>query len=71
MAAAKWVDVSKYIEEAINTRGMVQYNDVIEMAFTDGASDDVVDALDAIGSRVFSKASDVHDFLVDQGYVVD
>jgi len=71
MAAVKWDEVSGYIEEAIRTKRMVQYNDIIEMAFADGASDDVVDALDAIGSRVFGSASDVREFLVAQGYVLD
>ena len=71
MAAVKWDCVSAYIDEALNTGGMVQDNDVIAMAFADDASDDVVDALDAIGSRLFSSASDVREFLVAQGYVLD
>ena len=71
MAAVKWDSISGYIEKALSTKSMVQYNDVIEIAFADNASDDVVDALDAIGSRVFGSASDVREFLVTQGYVLD
>ena len=71
MAAVKWEKVSPYIDKAIETRRMVQYNDVIQMAFAGDASDDVVDALDAIGSRVFTTAADVRKFLISQGYVLD
>ena len=71
MAAVKWDSVSGYIDEAFNFKGQIERADVISLAEMDNASDDVIDALDAIGSRVFKSISDARDFLIAQKYVVD
>jgi len=70
MAAVKWDDVSGYIEQVFNATGLIQYNDIMAVVFADNANDDIVDALDAIGSRVFSSPSAVRDFLIEQGYIL-
>ena len=70
MAAVKWEDISGYINEAFEITGRVLRGDVLALAERDGASDDIIDALDAIGSRAFNSPADVRAFLVDQGYVV-
>ncbi len=71
VAAIKWDAISDYIEEALGTKGLVQHEDLMAMALANNASDEVVDALDAIGSRVFRSASEVRNFLVSQGYVAN
>ena len=69
MAKVSWDTISKYIEEALNFKGQIERSDVLSLAENDDASDDVIDALDAIGSRVFKTQADVKKFLIDQGYV--
>ena len=69
MTTVKWDAISGYIDEAFNMKGRIEREDVIELAFNNHASDDVIDALDAIGSRKFNSASDVRDFLTEEGYV--
>ncbi len=69
MAAVKWEAVAPYVERVIKEKGTAQYGEMMNLALADNASDDVVDALDAVGSRVFSTPEQVRDFLVAQGYV--
>jgi len=38
----------------------------VDIAYDDGASEDVIDVLDALGSRVFATAEDVREFLTTQ-----
>jgi hypothetical protein len=71
MAAVKWDIISDYIDQVFNTNGRIARADVLALAEIDNASDEVIDALDAIGSRVFTSPSDVHSFLTAQGYVVN
>lgn len=71
MATVKWDTISGYIDEAFNTHGRIERAYVIALAEIDGISDEVLDALDAIGSRVFRSPSDVRDFLIAQGYVAN
>jgi hypothetical protein len=42
---------------------------VIDLAYVENADDDIIDTIDAIGSRVFSSPQDVRDFLVGQKLV--
>lgn len=69
MVAVKWDIISGYIDEVFNIDGRIARADVVALAEIDGARDEVIDALDAIGSRVFTSPSNVRDFLVAQGYV--
>jgi hypothetical protein len=71
MAAVKWDTLSGYIDDIFSMNGRIARADVIALAEIDNASDEVIDALDAIGSRVFTSPSDVRDFLTAQGYVAN
>jgi hypothetical protein len=61
--------ISKYVQQAIDTWGQIERADLVEYAQNDYASEDVLDALDAVGSRVFRTQEDVKKFLTDQGYI--
>lgn len=69
MAKVTWDTISKYVEKALNTWGQIERADLVEYAQDDNASDDTIDALDAVGSRVFRTQDDVRKFLTDQGYI--
>ncbi len=69
MAMVKWDTISGYIDKAFSVKGRIERADVLDLADLDHPSDDVIDALDAIGSRVFTSTSDVRNFLIAQGYV--
>jgi hypothetical protein len=71
MAAVKWDALSGYVDDIFSMNGRIARADVIALAEIDNASDEVIDALDAIGSRVFTSPSDVRDFLTAQGYVAN
>ena len=71
MAPVKWDTVSGYINDALSMNGRIERAPIVALAEMDDADDDIIDALDAVGSRVFESSSDVRDFLVTQGYVVD
>ncbi|MFC1977697.1 DUF2795 domain-containing protein [Chloroflexota bacterium] len=71
MAAVKWDALSGYIDDIFGIDGRIARADVMALAEKDNASDDVVDAIDAIGSRAFTSPSDVRDFLTAQGYVAN
>ncbi len=64
--AVYWSQVARYIEEAHASSGRVERADIVDKAFDDGASDDVIDALDAMGSRVFNTPDDARQFLLSQ-----
>lgn len=64
-----WSQVEPYVRAAYETHGRVERADVIELAYEDNASDDVIDAIDAIGSRVFRTVEDVRAFLMSQNLV--
>lgn len=70
MAVVKWDAISRYMEEIFEMSGRVERADVLDLAMADNASDDVVDALDAIGSRVFRSVADAREFLTNGGYVL-
>jgi hypothetical protein len=69
MAAIDWALLEPYVQAAYEQHGRVERADVVDMAYAEDADDDVVDTLDAIGSRVFNTPADVRDFLVNQKLV--
>lgn len=69
MAAVSWSEVAKYFEDAFPLKGRVERRDVMDLADADLASDDVIDAIDAIGSRVFPTIEAAKEFLTSQGYI--
>jgi hypothetical protein len=71
MATVRWDAISGYIDNIFSIDGRIARADVMALAETDDASDDVIDAIDAIGSRMFTSPSDVRDFLTAQGYVAN
>jgi len=70
MVAVKWDLISGYVEQVFKTNGNITRAEVFALAEMNNASDDVLDALDAIGSRVFTSPSTVQSYLTAQGYVV-
>lgn len=69
MTPVSWEKVKPFIQEAFEYRGRVDRADCIDLAFARNAEDDVVDALDALGSRVFPNPTAARDFLTQQGYL--
>ena len=49
--AVKWSKVAPYIEEGFASNARVERTSIVDKAFDDGADDDIVDTIDAIGSR--------------------
>jgi hypothetical protein len=66
---AKWSRVAPYIEQGFALSGRVERTEIIDRAYDDAADDDIVDAIDALGSRVFNTVDDAKRFLVTQGAV--
>jgi hypothetical protein len=69
--AVAWSEVEPFVQEAFDRVGRVERADAVDLAYDQNASDDVVDALDEIGSRVFSTVADVRQFLVGRRAVAD
>lgn len=69
MAAVDWALLEPFVQTAFEQHGRVERADVIELAYAENADDDVVDTIDAIGSRVFNSIEDVRGFLVGQKLV--
>lgn len=67
--AVKWSAVAPYIENGFAQGGQVTRGPIVDAAEDDSAPDAVVDALDGLGSRVFSSVDDAKAFLVSQGLV--
>lgn len=67
--AIAWSEIEPYIQRAFDANGRVERADVIDLAYADNANDDVVDAIDAIGSRVFNTIDDAKSFLTSQNHV--
>lgn len=66
MAAIAWSDIEAYVQGAFAQHGRIERADVIDLAYNDNANDDVIDTIDAIGSRVFNTPDDVRAFLQSQ-----
>ncbi len=69
MAAVDWALLEPFVQGAFEANGRVERADVIEMAYAENADDNVIDTIDAIGSRVFNSTADVRAFLVSQKLV--
>jgi len=69
MAAIAWSDIEGYVQGAFEQQGRVERADVIDLAYNDNANDDVIDTIDAIGSRVFKTPDDVKAFLQGQNLI--
>jgi len=69
--AVKWSKIAPYIENGFANEARVERSKIVDAAYDDAADDDVVDALDALGSRVFSSVEDAKAFLISQGAVAD
>lgn len=71
MAAVRWEEIEPYFVQVFEATGQIERQDVIDLAFAEDESDDVIDAIDAMGSRVFRTIDDAKDFLQSQNYVAD
>ncbi len=69
MAAVPWRAIESYFVEAAETHGEIERQDVIDLAFAANASDDEIDAIDAVGSRVFRSVEDARAFLKSQDVI--
>lgn len=67
----QWSRVAPYIENGFASEGRVERSKIVDAAYDDAADDDVVDTLDALGSRVFSSVEDAKAFLASQGLIED
>ncbi len=67
--AVNWNQVQPYIEGVYKNSGRVERSEAVDAAYDDGASDDVVDTLDAMGSRVFTTPDDAKEFLLSQNLI--
>ena len=67
--AVAWSEIETYVQRAFEANGRVERADVIDLAYDDNANDDVIDAIDVIGSRVFNSPDDVRAFLAGQNAV--
>ena len=66
MAAVDWALLEPYVQSVYEQHGRIERADVIELAYGENADDDVIDTIDAIGSRVFNSVEDVRSFLAGQ-----
>jgi hypothetical protein len=71
MASVPWSKVEPYFVDAFAIQGQIEREDVINLAFAEDESDDVIDAIDAIGSRVFRTVEDAKNFLKGQNLVTE
>ncbi|MBI4287731.1 MAG: DUF2795 domain-containing protein [Chloroflexi bacterium] len=69
MSPVPWSAIAKYVEEAHSFKGRVERADCMDLAFANHAPDDVIDALDALGSRLFPTVAAAREFLVAQNQV--
>jgi hypothetical protein len=67
--AIAWSSIEEYVTRAHEMQGRVERADVIDLAYEDNADDDVIDTIDAIGSRVFKTPDDVRAFLSGQNLI--
>ncbi len=69
--AVKWNKIAPYIENGFAAQGRVERASIVDAAYDAAADDDVVDTLDALGSRVFNSVDDAKQFLASQGLIED
>lgn len=69
--AVKWSKVAPYLEGGFAAQGRIERASIVDAAYDDGADDDIVDAIDGMGSRVFDSIDEAKQFLAAQGLVED
>lgn len=69
--AVKWNKIAPYIENGFAAQGRVERASIVDAAYDDAADDDIVDTLDALGSRVFNSVGEAKQFLASQGLIED
>lgn len=69
--AVHWNEVEPFVKATLEATGQVERAEAVNRAFAENASDDVIDTLDAIGSRVFPTIDAARAFLVGQGLVAE
>jgi hypothetical protein len=69
--AVKWARVAPYLEAGFASEGRVERSGIVDRMYDEGADDDVVDTVDAIGSRVFNSVDEAKQFLASQGLIED
>ena len=69
MANVSWQDISQHVQDAFDTTGRVERRVILEFAEVANAPDDIIDAIDAIGSRVFPDVESAKSFLESQGQI--
>ena len=67
--AIQWSKVAPYLEGGYADQGRIERASIVDKAYDDGADDDIVDTLDAMGSRVFNSVDEAKQFLLSQGLV--
>ena len=67
--AVAWSKVAPYVERGFAANGRVERASIVDAAYDEGADDDVVEALDGLGSRVFNSVDEAKQFLASQGFV--
>jgi hypothetical protein len=65
----KWSKVAPYIENGFASNARVERTSIVDAAYDDAADDDVVDAIDGLGSRIFNSVDEARQFLLSQGLV--
>ena len=51
MAKANWSDVEALVARVFEAGGQPDRQDLVDLAYAEDANDDVIDALDSLGSR--------------------
>jgi hypothetical protein len=67
--AVSWSKIAPHLEKGFQAQGRVERASIVDAAYDEGADDDVVDALDGLGSRVFNSVEEAKQFLLSQGLV--
>jgi len=69
--AVQWSKIAPYLERGYASEGRIERSSIVDAAYDDAADDDVVDTLDALGSRIFNSVADAKQFLASQGLIQD
>ena len=66
-----WSRIAPYLENGYASQGRIERASIVDAAYDEGADDDIVDTLDALGSRIFNSVDDARRFLASQGLIED
>jgi len=66
-----WSKLEDYFLTAFEANGQGERQDVIDLAFAEDEADEVIDAIDYIGSRVFRTVEAAKDFLKTTNQITD